>query len=201
MKTIAEKRKIFGMSQEKLANRIGVSRSAIAMWETGGSSPGTEELKMLSNVLQVSVDALLENDIAPGVQTGVRVPVLGRIPAGIPIEAIEDICDYEEIPAEWMAGAKEYFALKIQGDSMSPKYLENDIVIFQKIPDCDSGAECAVIVNGNDATFKKVTKQVGGVVLHPINTTDFEPVFYSNEEVERLPVTVIGVAREIRRKP
>jgi len=120
--------------------------------------------------------------------------------SGIPIEAIEEIFDYEEIPAKWMAGGKDYFALKIQGDSMNPKYLDGDIVIFLKSPDCENGSECAVIVNGDDATFKKIRKGRDGIILMPINT-EYEPNHYTNEQIESLPVTIIGIAKEIRRKP
>ena len=205
MKTISEKRKAMGLSQEKLAKRVGVSRSTIAMWETGGSRPGPDELLALSKILQISVDELLDNDMGRiedlhSSNKGVRVPVLGVIPAGIPIEAIEDVLDYEEIPADWTAGGKEYFALRISGNSMYPKYLEGDVVIFLQVEDCENGMECAVIVNGQDATFKKIIKQSGGLVLQPLNTTDHEPAFYSNEEVNSLPLRIIGIAKEIRRK-
>ena len=134
------------------------------------------------------------------VSQSVIVPVYGVIPAGIPMEAIEDIIDYEEIPAEMAAGGKEFFALRLRGNSMSPDYEEGDTVIYQIADDCESGDECAVIVNGEEATFKKVIKQKGGVVLQPLNVAEYEPMYYSNKEIEELPVRVIGIARELRRK-
>ncbi len=118
---------------------------------------------------------------------------------GIPIEAIEDIIDYEEIPQNWLTGDKEYFALKIKGNSMYPFYNDGDIVIFQKVSDCESGSHCAVMVNGNDAVFKKVIKSEVGIILQPLNE-DYEPTLYSNKQIKELPVTIIGVAKEIRRK-
>ena len=125
--------------------------------------------------------------------------MLGTIPAGIPLEAISDILDYEEIPTEWLQGNKEYFALKIKGDSMSPYYNTDDVVIFQKVNDCESGSHCAIMVNGNDVTFKKIIKNETGIILQPLNK-NYDPIFYTNEQIKELPINIIGVAKEIRRK-
>lgn len=82
---------------------------------------------------------------------------------------------------------------------MYPFYNDGDIVIFQKTNDCESGSHCAVMVNGDDVTFKKVMKNEAGVILVPLNDS-FEPAFYSNRQIKELPVTIIGVAKEVRRK-
>lgn len=83
---------------------------------------------------------------------------------------------------------------------MYPFYNDGDTVIFEKTSDCESGSHCAVMVNGDDVTFKKVIKSEAGIILKPLNEDDFEPVFYSNKQIKELPVKVIGVAKEIRRK-
>lgn len=90
----------------------------------------------------------------------IRIPVLGSIPAGIPIELIEDILDYEDISEEMLKGGKEYFALKVKGSSMWPKYLDGDTIIVLKQDDCESGQDAIVMVNGNDGTFKRVIKKI-----------------------------------------
>lgn len=82
---------------------------------------------------------------------------------------------------------------------MAPQYQTGDVIIFEKTNDCESGSHCAVMVNGNDVTFKKVLKSEAGVTLVPLNE-DYEPVFYSNKQIKELPVRVIGIAKEIRRK-
>jgi len=186
-----------GIRQVDLAVKLNVSQGTLSNWERNVHDPDTASLVLLSKLLDVDVNAVL--GVPESSHDGaIRVPVLGSIPAGIPIEAIEDVLDYEEVPADWGRGGKEFFALKIRGDSMFPKYVDSDIVIFEKSPNCDSGKDCALIVNGDDATFKKLIKNINGIVLQPINT-DYEPLFFSNSEVEELPVSVIGVAREIRR--
>ena len=129
-----------------------------------------------------------------------RVPVLGVIQAGVPIDAIEDILDWEEVPASWAGGGREYFGLRVKGDSMYPKYLEEDTVILRKQPTCDSGDDCAVLVNGDAATLKQVIlREDGAVELRPANPA-YPPRTYSPAEIESLPVQVIGVVVELRRK-
>ena len=127
-----------------------------------------------------------------------HLPVLGRIPAGIPIEMIEDVIDYEDISEDMLKGGKEYFALKIKGDSMNPDYLENDIIIVLKQSDCESGQDCVVAVNGDDATFKRVFKTDQGITLQPLNNR-YMPVFYSNEDIINKPIKILGVVKQVRR--
>lgn len=128
-----------------------------------------------------------------------RVPVLGYVAAGIPIEAIQDIIDYEEIPEQLARDGSEYFALQIKGDSMEPKISDGDVVIVRKQPDCDSGQIAIVCVNGDHATCKKIMKQPTGVLLKPLNPSH-DPTFYTNEEIESIPITILGRVVELRAK-
>ena len=135
----------------------------------------------------------------------VKIPVLGTIKAGTPIEAQEDVIDHVDIPKEWTKGNKKFYGLKISGDSMYPEYRENDIVIFQYNEDMLSanGEDCAVMVNGFDATFKNVRITQSGIMLTPLNINNadgYEPKFYDSEDIQNLPVKIIGIAREVRRK-
>lgn len=127
-----------------------------------------------------------------------KIPVLGSIPAGIPIEMVEDIIDYEDISEEMLKGGKQYFALKIKGDSMFPEYLNGDVIIVLKQDDCESGQDCVVAVNGDDATFKRVFKYDNGITLQPLNNA-YMPLFYSNEDIINKPVKILGVVKQIRR--
>lgn len=125
--------------------------------------------------------------------------IYGTIPAGIPMECIEDIIDTEEISADMLKGGKQYFGLKIKGDSMEPDYLDGDVIILQKQDDCESRDDCVVMVNGNDGTFKRVFKNENGIILQPLNNK-YQPIIYSNEQIENLPVRILGVFEELRRK-
>lgn len=131
----------------------------------------------------------------------VRIPVLGTIKAGIPIEAQEEIIDYVEIPKNWTRGGKKFYGLKISGDSMFPKYQENDIVIFEQNDDKEqyNNKDCAVMVNGDDATFKQVSLNEQGLILRPYNNA-YDIMIYTNKQIETLPIRIIGIAREKRTK-
>lgn len=89
--------------------------------------------------------------------------------------------------------------LRIKGTSMMPEYLDGDTIILEKVDDCESGQDCVVMVNGQDGTFKRVFKNETGIILQPLNPT-FSPMVYSNEEIEKLPIKIIGKVVELRRK-
>ena len=130
---------------------------------------------------------------------GVRIPVLGRVVAGIPIEAIEEVIDWEEIPQRLAASGK-FFALRVCGHSMEPRILEGDVVIVRQQEDVDSGDIAIVMVNGDEATVKRVKKQEDGITLIATNTSVYEPHFYSNQEIRDLPVRILGKVVELRGK-
>lgn len=130
---------------------------------------------------------------------GVKIPVLGRVVAGIPIEAVTDIIDYEEIP-EALAKTGEFFALKVQGDSMSPRICDGDVVIVRKQEEVESGEVAIVMVNGDEATIKEVRFSAFGLTLVGWNVGVYPPHFYPIDEVQNLPVRIIGKVVELRGK-
>ena len=202
MLKLKELRQSLGLTQNKIAEQLNVSRSTIAMYETGASEPDNETLTKLADIFNVTIDYLLgRDDLQQTTSKGVKIPVLGTIPAGIPIEAIEDVLDYEEI-SEDMARKGDYFALKVKGDSMLPTIKDGDIVIIKQQDDADSGKICVVMINGYDATLKEIKKDPDnqGLWVLPHNpNSDFKPTFYSNKEVYDTPVRILGIAVEIRR--
>lgn len=195
MNIIRELRKQKGLSQSELAAICCVHQTAVSQWEKGRTSPDNESLKLLASALGVSVGTLIGGEDIGGT---VLVPVLGFVRAGIPMEAVEDILDYEEISAD-MAARGEYFGLKIKGDSMFPMFQAGDTVIVRRQPDAESGEIAVVLVNGNDATVKKLIKKDTSILLVSENSA-YEPMIFSKEEIENLPVTVIGKVVELRRK-
>ena len=196
-------RAVHQISQKDLASQLFVSPQAVGKWEREEATPNPETVRKLSELFDVSADYLLGREMSPNVSPAshtLRVPVLGVIQAGVPMDAIEDILDWEEIPASWTTGDREYFGLRVKGDSMYPRYLEGDTVILRKQSTCDSGDDCAVMVNGNDATLKQVILRGDrGLELRPVNTA-YPPKSYSPAEIESLPVQIIGVVVELRRK-
>ena len=198
MNNLKNLRKAKGLTQKEVAQFIGISQNNYSYWENGKVKIDNDSLSKLAKFYDVTVDYLLNLDNI-NVKKGIKIPVLGSIPAGIPLEAIQDIVDYEEIP-EALARSGEFFALKVKGDSMAPTILNGDIVIVRKQEDADSGSICVVMINGYDATLKEIKKELGGIWILPRNpNSNFKPTFYSNEEIESLPIRILGVAIEIRR--
>ncbi|WP_302550800.1 LexA family transcriptional regulator [uncultured Dialister sp.] len=188
------------ISQDELAKRLGYkSRSTIAKIESGENDLTQKKVAAFAKALNVSIDFLMDGDSNENNSKGVRIPVLGRVVAGIPLEAIEDIEDYEEIPRR-MASSGEFFALRIKGRSMEPKLSEGDIVIVRKQEDVDSGDTAIVLVNGDEATVKQIKKTEAGIMLIGFNVEVYQPHFYSNDQIENLPVRIIGKVVESRHK-
>lgn len=208
---IKQYRSEHNLSQRDFAKKCELSHTYIAALEKKVDSrsgktiaPTVDAVKNISKGLNMPLQELLnilddEQEFIVNQNKSIRIPVLGSIPAGIPMEMIEDIVDWEDISEEMLKGGKQYFALKIKGDSMFPEYLNNDVIIVLKQDDCENGQDCVVAVNGDEATFKRVFKYDNGITLHPLNNK-FMPMFYSNEDIQSKPVKILGVVKEIRRK-
>lgn len=206
-------RKDKGFTQAELARLTGLKVSAISMYENGNREPNFETLEIFADLFNVDMDVLLgrkkksdttnisseEKGKKEVVRKGNRIPVLGRVAAGIPIEAVQDIEDYEDIPASW-GDPREYFALKIQGHSMEPRIWDGDVVIARKMPDVDSGSVAVVLVDGEEATVKQIKKSEDGMTLIGWNPAVYPPKFYTWAEVSRLPVQILGIVKEVRGK-
>lgn len=197
------------LTQEEVAEYLNTTPQTISRYEIGDRKTNQDILFKLAEYFKVSI-----NDFFPPLSFDnakiinitndtIQVPVLGTIKAGIPINAQQDIIEYIDIPKEWAKGNKTYYGLKISGDSMYPKYSENDIVIFEHTEDLLQAQkkDCAVMVNGFDATFKNVTITENGITLVPLNinnSDNYQPTFYNKEQINSLPVKIVGIAREKR---
>nr|DAH77522.1 MAG TPA: Repressor protein CI [Caudoviricetes sp.] len=193
------------MTGDELGRVLGISKSTISLYEHDKSTPDDAIKKKICSYFDVSFDWLMgittsRTTIYPKrTGRGVPIPVLGRVVAGIPLEAVEEILDYEEITPE-LAASGEFFALKIRGHSMEPRMMEGDVVIVRRQDDVDSGDVAIVLVNGNEATVKRIKKQEDGITLIATNTSVYEPHFYSNKEIQSLPVQILGKVVELRGK-
>lgn len=188
-----------GLTQADLAARVGLGQSTIAEWYYGRKYPRPSNMQAIADALGVYLSDLREPRKQSGnTRLSVLIPVLGSVPAGIPIEAVEDIIDYEEISEE-MARDGEYFALRIKGTSMEPKFSEGDVVVIRKQEQVDNGQIAVVMVDGDEATIKKFFRTDAGIMLVGLNPS-FSPLTYTPEQAEQLPVRVIGRVVELRAK-
>lgn len=181
-------------SQDELARRVGYAdKSMVSKIEKGLVDLPQSAILKFADVFGVA-----PGDLMGDVERDNRIPVLGRVAAGIPIDAIEDVIDYEDIPDE-MAKRGEYFGLKVKGDSMQPRIYDGDVVIVRKQPDAESGQIVVASVNGEDATCKRLALSGNGVALISLNPA-YPPMMYSKQEQTELPIHIYGVVVEIRGK-
>lgn len=200
MNRFREQRLLAGYkSQADLAKLLFVNQTAVSQWERGVTTPSPPILLKLSQLYGVSTDYLLGKNASTDDKKGVKIPVLGDVAAGIPIEAVENIVDYEEIDTAMAANGK-YYGLRIKGSSMEPRIRDGDVVIVRQQEDADTGDTAVVLVNGESATVKRIKKEPdGGLWLLP-NNPAYDPQHYSPAEVAEKPVRIIGKVVELRRK-
>ncbi len=204
-KNIRYLRKKNEWSQDYIAEKLGYkSYTTIQKWEMGTSEPPLKKTRELADLFNVDIDDLTNKDLELPEPTkcaskkGVVINVLGRVAAGIPIEAIEEVIDTEEITEE-MAAKGEFFGLQIRGKSMEPRMVEGDVVIVMKQDTAETGDIVIATVNGTDATCKRLKRYRDGIELIPINPS-YNPMFFTNEEIESKPVRIIGKVVELRGK-
>lgn len=198
---IKSRREELGLTQQQLADRLGYkSKSAINKIELGVNDIAQKRIVDFAKALNTSIEYLLDMDKKDSEEKPqpVRIPVLGRIAAGIPLEMIEDVVDWEEIDAE-TAKLGPIFALKVEGHSMEPRILDGDVVIIHQQEDAESGDIVIASVNGDDATCKRLRKFKDGIELVP-NNPAYAPMFFSNQEIVSKPVRIIGKVIELRGK-
>ena len=196
---IKARRKELKLSQEELAAALGYKdRSAIAKIEHGLVDLPQSKVAAFAKALSTTPEWLMGWNTKKK-NLAVRVPIYGRVVAGVPLEAIEDINGYEEIRPE-LAATGKYFALKVTGRSMEPMILADDTVIVRQQTTIEDGEIAIVLVNGDEATVKQIRKSQDGITLVGYNTQVFPPKFFSNKDIEQLPVQIIGKVIEIRRE-
>ena len=194
---LSQRRKELNMTMKQVADKVGVSEGTISRWESGKiADMRRDKIMAYAQALNISPAIIMgwdnvdSSSTSESIHAGKRIPVLGSVAAGIPIDAIEDVLDWEDI-SEDMAKTGEFFGLRIKGDSMQPRIVEGDVVIVRQQPDADSGDVVIVQVNGDKATCKRLAKYSSGISLISFNPA-YEPMNYTNEQIEQLPVTIIG---------
>lgn len=202
-------RKREGLSQKDLADKTGLTRSAIGMYETGKREPDFETLEVFADFFNVNMDTLLgksevpssspANMLPPGAfpfdpAKGHRIPILGRISAGLPLYAEEHVEGYTLTD---LNGGAEYFGLRVQGDSMNALRInEGDIIIVRRQEEVEQGEVAVVLVDGNDATVKRFYSSDTTVTLMPQSTNpEHKPQMY---DLSRTSVRVLGKVVEVK---
>ena len=164
----------------KLPNRA----RAIEILRHPGSGP--ETYKASTNVIMA--------DFTPANSAIVQLPLLGRIAAGTPIEALSDPSSYMDVPAGLVAGG-EHFALEIVGDSMVEAGIhDGDMVIIRRSDTATSGEIVVALIEESEATLKTFRREAGRVALEPANSA-YETRYFSTDKV-RIQGRLTGLIRK-----
>lgn len=186
-------------TQREVADAISVSPQTFNTWCQGIALPRMGKVQRLADYFHIEKSDLIdERTEQPSSPKSNIVKILGRVATGIPLEAITDIVDEEEIPEE-LARTGEFFGLRISGDSMEPDIHNGDTVIVKRQDDAESDEIVIALVNGNDGVCKRLKKYADSIALISLNP-NYEPMYFSREEIEEKPVKIIGKVVELRRK-
>lgn len=199
-KNIKRLREEKGLSQDALAKLTGYTdRSSITKIEKGQVDLQQSKIELFAKALDTSSRELVgwDNNILSNGK-GVIINVLGRVAAGIPLEAIEEIVDTEEI-TEDLARTGEFFGLRIKGDSMEPDIHDGDTVIVRKQNDAESDEIVIALVNGHDGVCKRLKRYSDSIALVSLNAK-YEPMYFNQKEITDKPVRILGKVVELRRK-
>lgn len=187
-----------GIERREFAKAIGVPYSSLTDWINGNTYPRIDKIEKMAKYFGIDKADLVEEASTRSDVKAVRIPVLGRVACGLPLEAIENIIDYEEIPAE-MAKNDDYFALSIRGDSMEPRMYDGDVVIVRKQTTADSGQIVIATINGDDAVCKQYVVYKDGIALVSFNSK-YQPMLFPKADIKDKPVSIWGVVVELRGK-
>lgn len=210
---IKKLRQEVNISQVDLAQKVGISKQTLYKYENDIiTNIPSDKIELIAKELNTVPGYLMgwnDKETSSGTiahidskttsrKKGVPVNVLGRVAAGIPIDAIEEIIDTEEITEE-QARSGQFFGLCIQGDSMEPDIHNGDIVIVRQQEDAENDEIVIALVNGNDGVCKRLKKYENSIALIS-NNPAYAPMYFSQEEIEQKPVVIMGKVVELRRK-
>lgn len=192
--------KIRGKSQSDIVEAFDISPSTVSDWFNGKKYPRIDKIELIADFLNIYKSDLIEEHGRTDKMGNpvISIPLLGTVKAGYDYLAEENWIGTVDI-SEKLAKIGTFFALRVKGESMSPAIMENDIVIIQKQDDCENNDIAIVRVNGEEGTIKKIKKTDAGITLQPLNP-NYDPLFYTNEEIKSVPIVIVGIVKELKRE-
>lgn len=200
MNRLKELRHSRGVSQQVIADLLNVTKATYSRYESGQFEPTQASLIRLADYFHVTIDYLLHRqteEVLPGSST--KIPIFHRLTSYVPLQAKTDIDGYEEIPADTTAG-ENYFALRVAGKSMEPEIQDQDIVIVQQQKTINSGDTAVVLAGPGEAVVRNIEKTDNGIMLIAYNLSVCLPRFYTEKDLQKIPIKILGRVVEVRRK-
>jgi len=180
-------------TMQEIADHLGVSRPTVFEHIEALEARGAiRRRRTISRGIELAPE--LAAEMRPVRLAGLRLPLVGRIAAGRPIEAVEDteVLDVETL---FRGRLGETFALQVRGNSMIDEHIrDGDYVIVEKRDDARNGETVVALIDDSEATLKKFYRDMDRIRLQPANPT-MEPIFVEADRV-RIQGVVIGVLRK-----
>ncbi len=196
-----------GKLKKDLADYVGVSANTVTSWCAGQKVPRMDKLDMICAFFHVERSDLLQARDSSSTDANridaidvIKIPLLGRVVAGDPQEAIQEADEFIYIPSMNHRRSDDYFALRVNGESMEPNLMDGDIAIVHIQPDVDSGQIAVVLIDNQDSTVKRVFITPDGITLVADNPAVFSPRFFTNEDCAALPIRILGRVISIQRE-
>ncbi len=200
MNRLKELRHNRGVSQQVIADLLNVTKATYSRYESGQFEPTQASLIRLADYFHVTIDYLLHRQLEkalPGSST--RIPIFHILTSYVPLQAKTDIDGYEEISTDTTAG-ENYFALRVTGKSMEPDIRDQDIVIVQQQETINSGDTAVVLDGRGEAVIRNIEKVDNGMMLIAYNLSVCRPRFYTEKDLQEIPIKILGRVVEVRRK-
>ena len=185
---------IAGENQPDIAEVLGVTKSAVNAYFMGNKMPRMDRIKKLADHFGCNVSDLVDDKSIEDQVTAVAIAVLGTVPAGVPIEAIQDILGYEEIP-KIMADTGEFFCLRVEGNSMYPLLYSGETIVIKKQETADNGDIIVALVDNEETTVKRLKKVSDGIILEAENP-EYNSLYFNEKQIQNEKVKIIGKAVE-----
>lgn len=198
---ISEYCEMNNISIREMELRAGVGAGSVSKWKKGDYEPSKKSLQKIADFFNVTISNLIDEEnieIEENQTVSAKIPILGSVVAGLPIEAIENNLGWVEIPYK-MATQGRFFALKIRGDSMQPSICQGDLVVVKSASTADNNDIVIASIDSNDACVKKLIKHKEGISLVSINSS-YAPLYFSENDIMNERVKIIGIVVELRRK-
>ena len=187
---IKSRRKELNLTLEQVGDLVGVWKSTVRKWETGDiENMKRDKIVKLAKALRVSPSYIMGiEEEQPQIETlpVKKIPVVSKISAGLPIYSEENLIDYIYFATNKLNSDKEEFGLKVSGDSMDKIFQDGDIVVVEKDSIVENGQLGVVMINGYNATVKRIRYNGDQVILIPEsnNTNHYPQVYGKDDEVK-----------------